>query len=47
MIGQNKGFAFIDVSDAETVRKTVFELDGYELMGRNIAVSLSAKKRRR
>jgi RNA recognition motif-containing protein len=44
MTGQNKGFAFVDMPDGEAVRRAVFELNGYELMGRNIVVSLSEKK---
>jgi RNA recognition motif-containing protein len=44
MTGQNKGFAFVDMPDGEAVRKAIFELNGYEIMGRNLVVSLSEKK---
>ncbi len=40
---QNKGFAFVDMPDEEEVRKAIFELNGLEIMGRNIEVSISEK----
>ncbi|AFK01955.1 RNP-1 like RNA-binding protein [Emticicia oligotrophica DSM 17448] len=41
---QNKGFGFVDMPNEEEVRKAIFELNGFEIMGRNLEVSLSEKK---
>jgi RNA recognition motif-containing protein len=41
---QNKGFAFVDMPNEEEVRKAIFELNGLEIMGRNLEVSISEKK---
>ncbi len=41
---QNKGFGFVDMPNEEEVRKAIFELNGFEIMGRNLEVNLSEKK---
>lgn len=41
---QNKGFGFVDMPNEEEVRKAIFELNGLEIMGRNLEVSISEKK---
>jgi RNA recognition motif-containing protein len=41
---QNKGFAFVDMPNEEEIRKAIFELNGLEIMGRNLEVSISEKK---
>lgn len=41
---QNKGFAFVEMPDEDEVRKAIFELNGKELMGRTLEVSISEKK---
>lgn len=41
---QNKGFGFVDMPDEDAIRNAIHELNGTELMGREIEVSLSAKK---
>lgn len=41
---QNKGFGFVEMPNEEEVRKAIFELNGFEIMGRNLEVSISEKK---
>lgn len=41
---QNKGFGFVEMPDEDAVRNAIHELNGTELMGREIEVSLSEKK---
>ncbi len=41
---QNKGFGFVDMPDEDAVRNAIHELNGTELMGRTLEVSVSAKK---
>jgi RNA recognition motif-containing protein len=41
---QNKGFGFVDMPDEDAVRTAIHELNGTELMGRTIEVSISEKK---
>lgn len=37
--GRSKGYGFVEMPDDEAAQKAMTELDGYELDGRNIAVS--------
>lgn len=39
MTHKSKGFGFVDMPDDEAARKAIAELDGYELKGRQIAVT--------
>jgi RNA recognition motif-containing protein len=41
---QNKGFGFVEMPNEEEIRKAIFELNGFEIMGRNLEVSISEKK---
>ncbi|CAH0997604.1 hypothetical protein EMA8858_03738 [Emticicia aquatica] len=41
---QNKGFGFVEMPNEDDVRKAIFELNGSELMGRTLEVSISEKK---
>ena len=41
---QNKGFGFVEMPNEEEIRKAIFELNGFEVMGRNLEVSISEKK---
>jgi RNA recognition motif-containing protein len=41
---QNKGFGFVEMPNEEEVRKAIFELNGFEIMGRHLEVSISEKK---
>ncbi|GAB3516834.1 RNA recognition motif domain-containing protein [Emticicia fontis] len=41
---QNKGFGFVDMPDEDAVRNAIYELNGTELMGRTLEVSISEKK---
>lgn len=41
---QNKGFAFVEMPNEDEVRKAIFELNGTELLGRTLEISISDKK---
>ncbi len=41
---QNKGFGFVEMPNELELRKAIFELNGLEIMGRNLEVSISDKK---
>lgn len=39
--GTHKGFAFVDFEDADDASESIFNMDGGELMGRTLRVSLA------
>jgi RNA recognition motif-containing protein len=43
---QNKGFGFVEMPNESEALKAIEELDGFEVMGRKIAVNKSMKKDR-
>ena len=40
-VGKHRGFAFVEYEDAEDAEEAIFNLDGSELMGRTMRVSLA------
>jgi peptidyl-prolyl isomerase E (cyclophilin E) len=39
--GQHKGFAFVEYEDADDASEAIFNMDGADLMGRTIKVSMA------
>lgn len=39
--GQHKGFGFVEYEDAEDASEAIFNMDGADLMGRTIRVSMA------
>ncbi len=44
--GKSKGFAFVEMADADEAKKAIEELNGAELEGRNMVVNESIEKKR-
>ena len=43
--GRTKGFAFVEMTDDEAAKKAISELNGKEIMGRNIKVNFANKNK--
>lgn len=44
--GRSRGFAFVEMADAASAQKAIAELDGRDLQGRSLRVSVAEERQR-